>query len=61
MGCVNSKEIKEDIKEYSLSSLLSISISELPYIEPIKSKEQKRIEKIQNVFKDEYKKQNKKY
>ena len=63
MGCVFTKEdYEEDIKkELSLSEQISVSISELPYIEPIKTQEQKRIEYIQNVFKDEYKKQNKKY
>lgn len=66
MGCVNSKEkpkkvAKENEKELSLSSLFSVSISELPYIEPIKTKEQKRIEYIQDVFNQEFKKQNKKY
>ena len=66
MGCVNTKpndcknynnsnaEYKEDKKEYSLSSL-SISFSELPYMEPIKTKEQRRIEYIQNTFREEYK------
>ena len=56
MGCINSKEIKEDMKEYSLSSQISISISELPYIEPIKTQEQKQIEKIQDIFREEYEK-----
>lgn len=54
MGCINSKEIKEDMKEYSLSS--SLSLSELSYIEPIKTTEQKQIEKIQDIFKVEYEK-----
>jgi len=62
MGCLFTKEINEEVEqELSLSSKISISISELPYIEPIKTREQKRIEYIQNVFKDEYKKRNKKY
>lgn len=57
MGCINSKEIKEDVeKELSLSS--QISFSELPYIEPIKTKEQKQIEKIQKIFREEYKNKN---
>ena len=57
MGCINSKEIKEDVvKELSLSSQISISISELSYIEPIKTQEQKQIEIIQEVFKVEYEK-----
>lgn len=57
MGCVNSKEIKEDVvKELSLSS--SLSFSELSYIEPIKTKEQKQIEKIQTIFREEYKNKN---
>ncbi len=57
MGCINSKEIKEEVKqELSLSSQISISMSELTYIEPIKTKEQKQIEKIQEVFKVEYEK-----
>jgi hypothetical protein len=57
MGCVvgYEKEDKEDIKE------ISISISELSYIEPIKTIEQQRIEYIQNIFKVEYKKKNIKY
>jgi len=62
MGCVNTKKVaKIKTKELSLSSQISISISELSYIEPIKTKEQKRIEYIQEVFKAEFKKQNKKY
>ena len=56
MGCVFTKEdYEEDRKEYSLSSQISISISELPYIEPIKTREQKQIEKIQTIFREEYK------
>lgn len=57
MGCIFTKEeIKDEVKELSFSSQISISISELPYIEPIKTMEQKQIEKIQEVFKVEYKK-----
>ncbi len=57
MGCINSKEIKEDVeKELSLSS--QISFSELSYMEPIKTKEQKQIEKIQKIFREEYKNKN---
>ena len=57
MGCINSKKINEDVeKELSLSS--QISFSELPYIEPIKTKEQKQIEKIQKIFREEYKNKN---
>jgi len=62
MGCLFTKEIMKEVEQkLSLSSQISISISELSYIEPIKTREQKRIEYIQNVFKDEFKKQNKKY
>ena len=58
MGCVFTKEDyeKDRRRELSLSSQISISISELPYIEPIKTQEQIRIEKIQNIFKAEYEK-----
>lgn len=56
MGCVSSNEKPKEVeKELSLSSQLSISISELPYIEPIKTREQKQIEKIQTIFREEYK------
>ena len=48
--------MEEVEQELSLSSQISISISELPYIEPIKTREQKQIEKIQEVFKVEYEK-----
>ena len=58
MGCLFIKEINEEMEQdISLSS----QISELPYIEPLKTMEQKRIEYIQTIFKVEYKKQNKKY
>ena len=57
MGCIFTKEIKEDVeKELSLSS--QISFSELSYMEPIKTKEQKQIEKIQKIFREEYKNKN---
>lgn len=57
MGCIFTKEINEEVKkELSLSSQISISISELPYIEPIKTKEQKQIDKIQTIFRLEYEK-----
>lgn len=57
MGCINTKKVaKENEKELSLSSTCSgISISELPYIEPIKTREQKQIENIQTIFREEYK------
>jgi hypothetical protein len=56
MGCIFTKEdYEDDRKELSLSSQLSISISELPYIEPIKTREQKQIENIQTIFREEYK------
>lgn len=52
MGCINTKLInKPKDDEISLES----SFSSLSYIEPIKTKEQKRIEYIQNLFKEEYK------
>ena len=56
MGCIFTKPNfsdvsktfnKDEVKELSFSSQISISISELPYIEPIKTMEQKQIEKIQ--------------
>ena len=58
MGCVFTKEDYEEDRrrELSLSSQMSISISELPYMETIKTQEQIRIEKIQNIFKVEYEK-----
>ena len=43
MGCINTKEVaKEKEKNLSLSSLFSLSISELPYIEPIKKQRNKK-------------------
>lgn len=54
MGCVKSK--KQEVEKEA-----SLSISELSYIEPIKTIEQQRIEYIQNIFKVEYKKKNIKY
>jgi hypothetical protein len=63
MGCTNSKKNKPHIfnevinmynEEYNLSSPTSISMSELSYMEPIKTKEQKRVEKIQITFREEY-------
>ena len=52
MGCVFTKEDYEEDRrrELSLSSQMSISISELPYMETIKTQEQIRIEKIQNIL-----------
>lgn len=61
MGCINTKTagVAKPVageKELSLSSTCSgISISELPYIEPIKTREQKQIENIQTIFREEYK------
>ena len=53
MGCINTKVINKP-KDDEISS--ESSFSSLSYIEPIKTNEQKRIEYIQNVFKDEYNK-----
>ena len=55
MGCVNSKKIKKEDTAYSPSSIvLVIQELELPMIELIKTKEQKRIENIQITFREEY-------
>ena len=55
MGCVFTKEINEEV-EKELSKSSQLSLSELSYIEPIKTQKQIEIEKIQFIFSNEYKK-----